>query len=231
MQKVVLIPEDIHIAGKEYLLDRGYSLIVGIPTDVSSLKQAVEHVDALIVRNAIYPKEVIAAGKNLKVIARHGVGVDNIDIETAEKRGIWVTNGPNSNSNAVAEFVVATIMTLSTNILIANNQIREGNWNYRLQMQRNEVMGKIVGIIGFGGIGQLVAKKLVEGLGMRAIVYSIPRVSESPYPDSLTICDNLDELLSTSDFVTCHLPLNTHTQGMLNYDAFSLMKRTSCSPV
>ena len=103
----ILIPEDIAESGKRYLTDRGYELKVGVPTDIPSLKKEIARADGIIVRNASYPKEVFEGAERLKVIARHGIGVDNIDVAAANAQGIWVVNGPGSNSNAVAEHTVA----------------------------------------------------------------------------------------------------------------------------
>ncbi|MFR5295500.1 MAG: hypothetical protein ACLTF6_12420 [Clostridium sp.] len=108
----ILIPEDVAESGKEYLKERGYELKVGVPTDVENLKKEIRDADGILVRNALYPEEVLAAGEKLKVIGRHGTGVDNIDVAAATRMGIQVTNAPVSNINAVAEYTAAMIIAL-----------------------------------------------------------------------------------------------------------------------
>jgi D-3-phosphoglycerate dehydrogenase len=221
----VLIPEDISPAGKDYLLERGYELKVGVPTDIESLKREISDVDAIIVRNARYPKEVLEAGKHLKVIARHGTGVDNIAVQDAEDMGIWVVNGPTANVNSVAEYTLALLMALGCNLFKLDNFTRVGDWSYRLAMQRWEFSGKTAGIVGFGRIGQLVAEKLILGLGMKVIAYD-PRTF-SDLPEGVSLTNVLPPLLETSDFVTLHIPSLPETRGLFNYAAFSQMKKTA----
>jgi len=167
----ILIPEDIAQSGKQYLTDRGYELRVGVPTDVESLKREIEDADGLIVRNARYPKEVLEAGKRLKVIGRHGTGVDNIAVKEAELLGIQVVNGPTANINAVAEYTVGLILALSCGLVQADRKTRAKDWTYRLSMERYEIKGKTLGLVGFGRIGQLVADKVISALGMDVIAY------------------------------------------------------------
>ncbi len=169
----ILIPEDIAESGKRYLTDRGYELKVGVPTDIPSLKKEIARADGIIVRNASYPKEVFEGAERLKVIARHGIGVDNIDVAAANAQGIWVVNGPGSNSNAVAEHTVAAIAALFCRLHLTDRYTRKGDWHYRLQMERREMKGAVLGLIGFGNIGRLVAEKAAAGFGMEVLAYDM----------------------------------------------------------
>jgi D-3-phosphoglycerate dehydrogenase len=221
----VLIPEDIAPSGKKYLLERGYELKVGVSTDISSLKIEIGDADAILVRNAKYPKEVLEAGKKLKVIARHGTGVDNIAVQVAEALGIWVVNGPTANINTVAEYTVALIMALGCSLLQLDRGTRAGDWSCRLNMQRREVAGKTLGILGYGRIGQLVAEKVTRGLGMEVIAYN-PRPL-SNLPEKVRAVRDLPQVLEASDYVTVHVPSIPETRGLFNYKAFARMKRSA----
>ncbi len=220
----ILIPQDISEVGKNYLLERGYELKVGVPVDTESLKREVADADGLIVRNARYPKEVLEAGKKLKVVARHGTGVDNIDVEAATGLGIQVTNAPVSNINAVAEYTLALIMALGCQLKVVDGKTRAGDWSYRGQMpsSRRDLKDSVLGIVGFGRIGQMVAQKAMDGLGMRVIAYNLIPV-EMKHP-LLTVADDLDTVLEQADFVTVHVPSTPETRNMFNYETFRKMK-------
>ena len=221
----VLIPENISEVGKNYLLERGYELKVGVPTDVETLRREVADADALIVRNARYPREVLEAGKRLKVVARHGTGVDNIDLQAATELGIQVTNGPTANINAVAEYVVALVLAQACQIKAADMNCRSGNWKFRTQMPktRRELKNSVVGIIGLGRVGSAVAEKLMNGFGVRVIAYNlVPPVIEHPL---LTMAGSVDEVIADADIVTLHVPATPETKDMCDYAFFQKMKR------
>lgn len=223
----VLIPEDVSEIGKKYLVDRGYELKVGVPTDEKSLMEAVKDADALIVRNASYPMSVLAAGKKLKVVARHGTGVDNIDVTAATKLGIQVTNAPVSNINAVAEYTCALILALACQIKIADKKTRENDWSFRLQMPktRRELSSTTVGIIGYGRVGSMIAEKLMNAFGVHVVAYNLVPINFKH--ELLRVVDSIDEVLNVADFVSVHVPSTPETKGMCNYDFFSKMKSDS----
>lgn len=218
----ILIPEDIAESGKAYLTKRGYSLKVGVPTDTESLKKELMDADGVIVRNAKYPKEVFEQASRLKVIARHGTGVDNIDVTAAEKQGIWVVNGPVANVNAVAEYTAAVILALSCRLQLLNAYTRRQDWSLRLAMKRHELKGGTVGLIGFGHIGELVAEKLTAGFGMKVIAYDLRKKETSL--SGVILTDDLDQVLSQADFVSLHIPSTDKTRGMFDYNMFRRMK-------
>ena len=220
--KKILIPEDIAESGKKYLLDRGYSLKVGISTDIDTLRKEIMDVDGLIVRNARYPKEVFEDSRKLKVIARHGTGVDNIDVRAAESMGIWVVNGPLANINTVAEYTIAQIMALNCGLLKADIRTRAKDWTYRLGIKRNELKGSTLGLIGYGNIGKLVASKASQGLQMKVIAYDIR--SDSSGIEGVDISHDLNFVLGCSDFISLHIPSTESTRGMFNYELLKKMK-------
>jgi D-3-phosphoglycerate dehydrogenase len=219
----ILIPEDIDPAGKDYLRERGYELRVGIPVDPENLRREIADADGLLVRIARYPKEVLEAGEKLKVVGRHGAGVDNIDVDYAGSQGIWVVNAPQANANAVAEFVVSRIMALECDIPALDKYTRAGDWSYRMRLHRRELTDKTAGIVGLGRIGRLTAEKLIRGLGMKALAYH-PR--RPPGMDGeIRISGDLGEVLGAADHLGVLVPSTPETRGMFDYAAFSAMKR------
>lgn len=224
----ILIPQDISAVGKDYLLERGYELKIGVPVDEESLKREIADADGLIVRNAVYSEAVLAAGHKLKVIGRHGTGVDNIAVAAATKLGIQVTNAPISNINAVAEYTMSLIMALGCQLKAADKRTRAGDWTFRDKMPagRRELKDSVLGIIGFGRIGQMVAEKVMNGLGMRVMAYNlVPVAYQHPL---LMMADNIETVLAGSDYVTVHVPSTPETKDMFHYDTFCKMKRTAC---
>jgi D-3-phosphoglycerate dehydrogenase len=221
----VLIPEEIDPLGKDYLRERGYELRVGVPVDTETLRREIADADGLLVRIARYPREVLEAGKKLKVVGRHGAGVDNIDVGYAESQGIWVVNAPQANGNAVAEFVVSRIMALECDIPGLDKHTRAGDWSYRMKLRRRELTDKTAGIVGLGRIGHLAAEKLIRGLGMKVLAYH-PRRPPGMDGD-IRITGDLGEVLGSADHLVMLAPSNAETRGMFNYAAFSAMKRES----
>ena len=217
----VLIPQDIAVEGKQYLLERGYEIKMGSGITVDAIKQDVADCDAILARTAPFPAEVIKAGKKLKVIGRHGVGVDNIDLQAAEQQGVWVTNAPLSNSNTVAEITIGFIIALARQLTYCQQEFRKGNFEIRNKVKGIDLDGKPLGIAGLGKIGKLVAAKARLGLGMRILAYD-PYVSQEQAPEGVEITNSWEELFSHSDFVTLHMPFTG--KKLVGMKEFSLMK-------
>ena len=160
---------------------------------------------------------------SVKIIAKHGVGVDNIDLEAATELGIPVTVTPNANAVSVAELTIGFIFALSKKLIDLHNNLYQ-----KRQFVSNvglELHGKILGIVGFGSIGKEVAKRALC-LGMRVLVYD-PYVEESNLRELGVEKTELDELLRQSDFVSLHVPLNESTRHLIDREKISLMKRTA----
>lgn len=157
--------------------------------------------------------------------ARHGIGVDNIDIEAAAERGIFVTNVPESNINSVAEHTVGMMITLAHHIQKADKEIRKGRYEVRHQFIGTELAGKTLGLIGFGRIGRLVAKKCAGGMDMKVLVYD-PYVKEIDM-EGVTWVDSVDAILTQSDFVSLHLPYLPELHHFINKEALEKMKPTA----
>ncbi|MFI8414653.1 phosphoglycerate dehydrogenase [Paeniglutamicibacter gangotriensis] len=193
--------------------------------DRSQLLAAIADVDAILVRSATQvDAEAIAAAKNLKIIARAGVGLDNVDIKSATQAGVMVVNAPTSNIISAAELTVGHIMSLARRIPAANASLKAGAWK-RSSYTGVELFEKKAGIIGLGRIGALVAARL-QGFGMEILAYD-PYITPARAQQLGVTLVELDELLAQSDFVTIHMPKTPETIGMLGKDAFAKMKSSA----
>ena len=192
--------------------------------DRGALLPALAGVDAVLIRSATkMDAEAIAAAKTLKVIARAGVGLDNVDVETATKAGVMVVNAPTSNITSAAELAVGLLLACARNIAPANEALRNGAWK-RSKYGGVELLEKKVGIVGFGRIGQLVAERL-KGFGVEILAYD-PYVSVQRAGLLGARLVTLDELLAESDFITIHLPKTPETIGLIGKEALTKVKPT-----
>jgi D-3-phosphoglycerate dehydrogenase len=186
------------------------------------LLPALADVDAVLVRSATkMDSEAIAAGKRLKVIARAGVGLDNVDVQAATQAGVMVVNAPTSNITSAAELSVALLLATARNIAPANQALKGGAWK-RSKYSGVELLDKTVGVVGLGRIGALVAERL-KGFGMRVIAYD-PYASPAKAGQIGAQLVGLDELLAQSDFITIHLPKTPETIGLIGEEALSKVK-------
>jgi D-3-phosphoglycerate dehydrogenase len=193
--------------------------------DRSQLLAAIVDVDAILVRSATQvDAEAIAAAKNLKIIARAGVGLDNVDIKAATQAGVMVVNAPTSNIISAAELTVGHIVSLARRIPAANASLKSGAWK-RSSYTGVELFEKKAGIIGLGRIGALVAARL-QGFGMEILAYD-PYITPARAQQLGVTLVGLDQLLAESDFVTIHMPKTPETIGMLGKEAFAKMKNTA----
>ncbi|KGN37050.1 phosphoglycerate dehydrogenase [Knoellia subterranea] len=191
-------------------------------SDRSQLLPALADVDAVLIRSATkMDAEAIAAAKNLKVIARAGVGLDNVDVPAATQAGVMVVNAPTSNITSAAELAVGLLLSTARNIAPANQALKGGAWK-RSKYGGVELLEKKVGVVGFGRIGQLVAERL-KGFGMEILAYD-PYVSAQKAGQLGARLVTLDELLAESDFITVHLPKTSETAGLLGKEAFTKVK-------
>ena len=179
-------------------------------TDKSQFLEAVADADALIVRSDKVTAEVIEAAKQLKVVVRAGAGYDNIDLKACSERGIVAENTPGQNSNAVAELAIGMMLYMS------RNQFTPGTGS--------ELSGKMLGIQGFGNIGQLIAKKAVA-LGMDVVIYT-NEVKEKHQRWKATF--SLEHLYSTCDFISVNIPATPFTKGCVNYNLISKLPKGGC---
>ncbi|MFL0194120.1 hydroxyacid dehydrogenase [Clostridium sp. WILCCON 0269] len=222
MSYKVLITESIDEEGEEYLKKFGYEIKVPQHISEDILVKEVKDCDAILVRMANITEKVIRAGTKLKVISKFGVGVDNIDIETAGELGIQVTNSPESNKNTVAEYTLGLIIALAKRFFLYDRELRKGNFQVRKNFGM-DLHGKILGIVGVGSIGKLVALKASKGFGMKVIGFK--RHVDSKFLEDIEVTDNLDYVLKNSDFVSLHIPLTESTKKVIGERELSLMKQ------
>jgi D-3-phosphoglycerate dehydrogenase len=209
---VVLVAEELSPTGIA-LLKASFEVRYADGADRSQLLPALADVDAVIVRSATQiDADAIAAARRLRVVARAGVGLDNIDVDAATKAGVMVVNAPASNIVSAAEHAVALLLAVARNVPQANASLKNGQWK-RSAYTGIELQDKIVGILGLGRIGALVAERLAA-FGMTVIAYD-------PYAPSTISTQlgvrmvGLDELLAEADFITIHLPRNAETTGLI----------------
>jgi D-3-phosphoglycerate dehydrogenase len=189
------------------------------------LKKIIADYDAIVVRSATkLTKDIIEAATNLKVIGRAGVGLDNVDLEAATKRGIIAMNTPAGNTISTAEHTMSLILALSRNIPEANQSTKAGEWK-RSKFMGVELYGKTLGIVGLGRIGTEVAKRAIA-FGMSVIAYD-PFLSVEVAKKIGVDVVELKELLSRSDYITVHTPISDETKGMISDKEFDLMKKTA----
>ncbi|MFZ5632151.1 MAG: hydroxyacid dehydrogenase [Bacillota bacterium] len=192
-----------------------------------NLLPAVAPADAVIVRNQTrVTREFLAAAPGLKVVGRLGVGLDNIDINACRQSGVAVVYARNANAISVAEYVFAAMFAFSRQLGRATGDIKKGNWN-RKQFTLSELHGKTLGLIGVGEIGSRLAAR-ARAFGMNLIGYDpfLP-----PYETAITefgvSMASLEQVLTRSDFISLHVPLNDSTRNLINKESLSLMKPTA----
>jgi D-3-phosphoglycerate dehydrogenase len=192
--------------------------------DREALLAAIVDVDALLVRSATkVDAEALAAARSLKVVARAGVGLDNVDVKAATQAGVMVVNAPTSNIVSAAELAVALLLACARNIAPANAALRAGQWK-RSKYSGAELTDKTVGIVGLGRIGLLVAQRL-SAFGVALIAYD-PYVQPARAAQLGIRMVELDELLTESDFITVHLPKTPETIGLIGEEALHKVKPT-----
>jgi D-3-phosphoglycerate dehydrogenase len=181
--------------------------------------------DAVIVRLCRITAAVLSVAARLKVIGRHGAGLDNVDLKAATESGIPVVFTPSAvtMAGAVAEHTVQMMLALARHTVTADKMVREGRFRQRSSLQGLELRQKTLGIIGLGAIGERVAEICHKGLGMRIIAYD-PYVEEQPPQAEITLVRSLRELLEQADVVTLHLPSTAETSCMIDADALRSMK-------
>ena len=214
----VLVREEIAPAGVELLRSR-----FDVDEDSSSdLAGIIGNYDAIVIRSATkLTADLIAKGTNLKVIGRAGVGIDNVDVDAATRQGIVVANAPESNVVSAAEHTVGLLVALARNIPQAHAALVEGRWE-REKWGGVELAEKTLGILGFGRIGQQVARRGV-GLQMRVVAYD-PFVAADRFRELGVEQDTLDGVLSRADFLTLHLPANDETRSVIDTKSIAKMK-------
>ncbi len=219
MKNILLLETVDPVAMKLLSEAKGIALFDGFSDNAKKKVVSENDIDAIVTRgkgqvNAVLLDEC----PNLTIIARCGVGLDNIDVTEATKRGIKVINAPNSNAATIAEHTIALILLLQRNLFSAINMVKQGNWQGRNEYKGDEVNGKTLGILGLGNIGKKVAT-IATALGMKVVYWSAKK-ENVPY-----LLVSLDDLLKKSDCISVHLPLTQKTENLLDRFAFERMEK------
>ena len=219
----ILVSDPIEATGLAMLRESGHQVDELPGEERSRLPEIIGQYDALVVRSGTkVTAEILKAGKGLKVVGRAGIGVDNVDIEAATELGILVVNAPTANLISATEHTFALLLGLARNVAAADRSLKEERWD-RKKFVGNELMGKTIGIIGFGRIGQQVARR-AQAFDMKVAAYDpvldddyVRRLDAEPL--------ELDALLAKSDVVTLHVPLTDETRGLLDAERIAKMKK------
>ncbi|HSB80182.1 MAG TPA: hydroxyacid dehydrogenase [Candidatus Methylomirabilis sp.] len=223
MKPKVLITETIHPAGWDRL--RGeVEAVAWAGQEQQPLTSAVGDVQGILVRVAKLTGEVIQAAKQLKVIGKHGVGTDNIDIPAATARGVLVTNTPLANSTSVAEHALALLLGVARRIGESDRDLALGKLRSQRTYQGIELSGKVLGVIGLGSAGLRLARMAGQGLDMRLLGFD---PYKAPWPKDVEQCGELASLLRQADFISIHVPLTKETRNLIGETALAAMKPTA----
>jgi D-3-phosphoglycerate dehydrogenase / 2-oxoglutarate reductase len=227
---VSTLTEPYRILVKEKIADSGVALLrerfdvdLGFDWDDAQLAERIGDYHGILIRSATkLTADLIARGDKLKVIGRAGVGVDNVDVAAATKRGIVVVNAPQSNVVTAAEHTMALLLALARNVPQAHASLTAGKWE-RSKFSGVELLDKTLGILGFGRIGQLVAHR-AQGFGMRVVAFD-PFVAAERYRElGVEKAESSDEVYAQADFLTLHLPKTPDTEGWLDAEALAKCK-------
>ena len=182
-------------------------------TEVTDLYAAVKDADGMIVRSDKVTKEVVEAAQNLKIVVRAGAGYDNLDLAACTAKNIVAMNTPGQNSNAVAE------LALGMMVFMARNQFNPGTGS--------ELLGKKIGIHAYGNVGRLVAR-IAKGFGMEVYAFDRFVTAEKMAADGVKVCQTVEELYSTCNYISLHIPANDETKKSIGYDLLSKMPKGGC---
>lgn len=209
--------------GVKLLKENGLEVVDLTSVPKEELSKHVGELDAIIIRSATkVRKEIIDAAKNLKVIGRAGVGLDNVDVDYARSKGIKVINTPGATSISVAELTIGLILAVMRKIAYADREMRNGAWPKK-KCKGIEMYGKTLGIIGIGRIGREVAKR-AKAFGMKVIYYDVFKLTDEQAKELGVEYKELDTLISESDVISLHVPLLPETKHLINKERIEMMK-------
>jgi len=219
----VLVKEKIGESGVQLLRDAGFEVELGVDWPDDALTRRIGEFEGILIRSGTkLTADLLAKADRLRAVGRAGVGVDNVDVEAATKQGVVVANAPQSNVITAAEHTMAMLLALARNVPQAHSSLVGGAWE-RSRFSGVELNEKVLGILGFGRIGQLVAQRAL-GFGMRVVAFDA-YVGEERFRElGVEHAASSEELYAQADFITIHLPQTPETQGWLDAEAFSKMR-------
>ncbi|WP_312612500.1 phosphoglycerate dehydrogenase [Oscillibacter sp.] len=195
-------------------------ILMGKDFDMERFAETVTECDALIIGAHDFPVELMNRCEKLKVICKHGAGLDNLHLEEAKARGIAVCNVPGTNANAVADLTMGLMLSCARHISLGDRRVRQGQWK---ALTGKDVYAKTLGLLGFGAVAKNVARR-AAGFSMRVLAYD-PYVHVLPEGfEHVTLCENAAEVISGCEFLSIHLPLNEETRGMIGAAELAAMR-------
>ena len=219
----VLVKEKIGEPGIALLREAGLDVELGLDWDRAELERRIGDYDGVLIRSATnLDSDLLARAAKLKVVGRAGVGVDNVDVDAATKRGVVVANAPQSNVITAAEHTLAMLLALARKVPQAHGSLTSGAWE-RSAFSGVELYEKTLGVLGFGRIGQLVAQRAL-GFGMRVLAFDAYTAEDRFRELGVERAESSDALYAQSDFITIHLPVTPETEDWLDAEAFAKMK-------
>ena len=218
MTKTVAIPRNLAQAGKDYLTQHGMTLVELDDMSTATIAQQAKEVDGIVLMTDPFGNELADQMSNLKVIARHGVGYDNVDQDFWGQQGVWVTITPNANAATVAETALAEMLDLSKDLTGQSTAMRRGDGQYKVTHLGFDLAGKSLGIMGFGRIGRALGK-LVQSLNMRVLIYD-PFVQQTDLGELV----DRDTLLRESDVISLHMAVTPENKQGIGEREFAMMK-------
>lgn len=222
----VLVCDSIDQAGVDSLKRAGMNVDYKPEIKANELVSVVKDYDVIVVRSRTkVTKEIVDAASNARIIARVGVGLDNVDVKAAEAKKIKVINAPEAASTAVAELAIGLMISLARSIPRADAETKKGNW-IKKDLVGTELKGKYLGIIGVGNIGRNIGR-MAKALRMNLIGYDIFPINRDFVNEVGMIVTDLNTLLESSDFITCHVPATPETKHMFNAERLAKMKPTA----
>ena len=226
MMKKILISDKLAEDGINFLNEQeGIQVHIQTGLNEDALCEIIPDYDALLIRSDTKVTEkVLKAAKRLKVVGRAGIGVDNVDLGVAMEQGVIVMNTPDANATTTAELAIAHMFSLSRNLPVANQSVREGKWE-RSKLTGAEVAHKTLAILGFGTIGRIVAQR-GNGLGMRVIAYD-PFVAPEIFEKYNAEMVDLETLVKQADYLTLHCPLLEKTRHIIGPEQLAMMKKSA----
>lgn len=232
--KKVLLSEKIDEAGIQLLKKNGFKVVISDGPDPKNMKKGLSDAYAVIMRSTPLTKDMIDSAPHLKIISRNGTGFNAVDVDEASKKKIMVARVNGANSNAVAEYVIATMLVLSRNIFNANQKIRDKkqelsedgslpNFSDKYSLNGHELKGKTMAILGLGHVGRITAQ-YAEDFGIKVIGYD-PYLKQNQV--KWPLFDNLEDVYPKADFLSINMPLTAETKNMIGLKELKSMKRNT----
>lgn len=226
MSFTILITESMSDKGMDWLREKGVTVKYGRGIEPETLIEDLQGCQAVITRLAVLDKHILENAPELKVIARHGAGIDSVDVDYCREHGITVLRNVGTNSVAVAEHAVTLIMALAKKIKVRENLYKNDEFTKGRKVKAIELNGKTLGLIGIGHIGAIVAGICKNGLGMNVLAFD-PYVNPDRVPEGITLVKTKKELFSSSDFISVHVPATPETKNSIGKEEFDAMKPTA----